>query len=87
MTPVQSVRVQPDDLTLTDHLCKDPTTELYSEFTWGQGGGWLDFTHIFFFFFFFFSACTCGILEVPRLGVKSELQLPAYATATAMRDP
>ena len=25
-------------------------------------------------------------MEVPRLGVKSELQLPAYATATAMPD-
>ena len=26
-------------------------------------------------------------MEVPRLTVKSELQLPAYATATAMWDP
>ena len=26
-------------------------------------------------------------MEVPRLGVKSELQLLAYATATATRDP
>ena len=26
-------------------------------------------------------------MEVPRLGVKSELQLPAYITATATRDP
>ena len=25
-------------------------------------------------------------MEVPRLGVKSELQLPAYAAATAMYD-
>ena len=25
-------------------------------------------------------------MEIPRLGVKSELQLPAYATATAMQD-
>ena len=25
-------------------------------------------------------------MEVPRLGVKTELQLPAYATATAMQD-
>ena len=24
--------------------------------------------------------------EVPRLGVESDLQLPAYTTATAMRD-
>ena len=26
-------------------------------------------------------------MEIPRLGVKSELQVPAYTTATAMRDP
>ena len=26
-------------------------------------------------------------MEVPRLGVESELQLPAYATATATGDP
>ena len=28
-----------------------------------------------------------GHMEVPRLGVESELQLPAYATATATREP
>jgi len=26
-------------------------------------------------------------MEVPRLGVESELQLPAYATAIATQDP
>ena len=26
-------------------------------------------------------------MEGPRLGIESELQLPAYATATAMQDP
>ena len=26
-------------------------------------------------------------MEVPRLGVESELQLPAYTTATAIQDP
>ena len=38
--------------------------------------------------------CFCFVLgphlwhmEVPRLGVTSELQLPAYTTATAMPDP
>ena len=46
------------------------------------------FPLVTFFFFFFF-----GFLgphpwhEVPSLGVESELQLPAYATATAMPDP
>ena len=29
---------------------------------------------------------TCDIMEVPRLRVESKLQLPAYTTATAMRD-
>ena len=28
-----------------------------------------------------------SMVEIPRLGVESELQLPAYATATAMQDP
>ena len=28
-----------------------------------------------------------GHMEAPRLGVKSELQLLAYTTATAMQDP
>ena len=36
----------------------------------------------FSFFFFVFLGP-----HVPRLGVKSELQLPAYATTTAMWDP
>ena len=42
-----------------------------------------------FFFFFFF--CSLGphpqYMEIPRLGVELELQLPAYTTATAMPDP
>ena len=39
----------------------------------------------FFFFFFFFKATPA--MEVPRLGVESQLQLLAYTTATAMQDP
>ena len=44
------------------------------------------------FFFFFFSSLEShpGVwrhLEVPRLGVKSEPQLPVYTTATATWDP
>jgi len=34
------------------------------------------------FFFFFFSRLYPPHMEVPRLGVESELQLPAYTTAT-----
>ena len=43
------------------------------------------------FFFFFFLNCFLQphlqCMDVPRLGVQSELQLPAYTTATAMQDP
>ena len=39
---------------------------------------------------FFWGGCFLGLhsrhMEVPRLGVELELQLPAYATAIAMRD-
>ena len=41
----------------------------------------------FFFFFFFFLGPHPQHLEVLRLEVKLELQLPAYTTATAMPDP
>jgi len=42
----------------------------------------------FFFFFlsFVFLGPHLGHIEVPRLGVQWELQLPAYSTATAMQD-
>ena len=44
----------------------------------------------FFFFFFFWSFVLLGPhsqrMEVPRLGVELELQLPAYTTATATPD-
>ena len=38
-------------------------------------------------FFFFFLRLHLQHLEVPRLGAESELQLPAYSTATAMPNP
>jgi len=41
----------------------------------------------FFFFFFCFLGPCLRHMEVSRLGIKSELQLTAYATATAMQDP
>ena len=41
--------------------------------------------------FAFLFVCFLGLhlrhVKVPRLGVKSELPLPAYTTATATRDP
>ena len=42
-------------------------------------------SHIFFFFFVL--GMHLRIMKVPRLGIRSELQLPAYATATATQDP
>ena len=39
-----------------------------------------------FIFFFFFLGPHTRHMEVLRLGGKSDLQLPAYATATAMQD-
>ena len=37
--------------------------------------------------FFFFSQLHQRHMEIPRIGVKSEPQSPAYATATATLDP
>ena len=39
------------------------------------------------YLFFFFLGPYPWHMEVPRLGVKSELEMPAYATATPMLDP
>ena len=40
-----------------------------------------------FFFFFAFLGPHLQHMEIPRLGVQLELQLPAYTTATATQDP
>ena len=40
-----------------------------------------------FFFFFLFFVLHSWHMEVPRLGVESELQMLAYTTATATPDP
>ena len=42
---------------------------------------------LFFFFFFVFLGLHSWHIEFPRLGIKSEIQLPGYATATTMQDP
>ena len=42
--------------------------------------------YIYFYFFIFFLGLHLQYMEVPRLGVKFELQLPAYTTATATPD-
>ena len=45
------------------------------------------FEEAYLFFFFRFLGPHPWHIEVPRLGVESELQVPAEATATATRDP
>ena len=45
------------------------------------------FSFLSLFFFFFFLGLHPWHMEIPRLGVKSELQLPTYITATAVQDP
>ena len=42
---------------------------------------------LFIYLFFAFPGLHPWHMEIPRLGVKFELQLPAYATATAILDP
>ena len=40
-----------------------------------------------FFFLFVFLGLHPQLMELPMLGVESELQLSAYTTATAVQDP
>ena len=40
-----------------------------------------------FIFYLFFLGPHSWHMEVPRLGIKPELQLPVYTTTTAMPDP
>ena len=46
----------------------------------------LCFTYLLTYLLCFFLGPHLWHVEVPRLGVKAELQLPAYATAPAMQD-
>ena len=54
-----------------------PTLRLVPAQAHPAGGGW----------FFRFLGLHPRHMEIPRLGVKAELQLPASATATATPDP
>ena len=62
-----------------------PTVSSPGPFPSGLGGE--DALSKRFFFFFFSFLLFTAAPEVPRLGVRSELQPPAYITATAMQDP
>ena len=63
--------------TLLSHLKKNILSKHLSSFR---------FSFFSFFFFLFFLGPHLQHMEVPRLGVESELLLLAYTTATAMRD-
>ena len=69
---------------LLDTCTKEP------ESPWGQTVSVHKLDNCFFTFFFFLSFCLLELhlwhMEVLRLGVKAELQLPTYTTATAMPD-
>ena len=58
-----------------------------------EAGGWVSLSGrdgwliLFIYLSFVFLGLHLQHLVVPRLGVLSELQLPAYTTATAMWDP
>ena len=52
-----------------------------------HGQEWLCLLGVVFVLFVGFKGLHLRHMEVPRLGVKLELQLPAYTTATAAQDP
>ena len=61
-------------------------------YRWVNKWKWLKVLQFFFFFFwhlfiYLFLGLNSWHMEVPRLGVEWELQLPAYTIATAMQDP
>ena len=47
---------------------------------------WIEYFFILFIYFVFLGPHSWH-MEIPRLGVKSELQLPAYTAATETWDP
>ena len=57
---------------------KDPTNSAYPAFP--------RLSFYFYLFIYLFLGMHLQHMEIPRLGVKSELQLQAYTTATAMLD-
>ena len=54
---------------------------------WGWGWQTEFNTQLFFVLFCFFLGLNLWHMEVPRLVVELELQLPVYTTATAVWDP
>ena len=66
--------------------CRKGRTELWAGVFWGN----VDFLHsdgVSQELSISISTCHSQHMEIPRLGVELELQLPAYTTATATPDP
>ena len=59
---------------------------LLKNHSWEFFCGWAVKDLVFFGFVFFFLGPQVQYVEIPNLGVKSKLQLPAYTKATAMWD-
>ena len=59
---------------------------LFLSYSPGKGQTWLN-PILYYFFLFLILGPHLQHLEVPRLGVESELQQPAHTTATATEDP
>ena len=69
----------PDDIVCGDRfLDKIPKVQSMKEITEKLG--------FFIFLFFVFLGPHLWYMELPRLGVESELQLPAYTTAIALQE-
>ena len=68
---------------ITDFVFHSLTAPILPPHVFGGGSSWL----LLLFFIIFFLGPHLWYMEVPRLGVQSELQLPVYTTATAMPDP
>ena len=64
-----------------------PSDSILCLYKWFFSSFFLSFFSFLFLSFFFFLGLHPWHMEVPRLGFKSELQLPAYTTATITQDP
>ena len=76
------------------HLSSILNEPLREREPWPWGGGWSDQLpkviareRLLFFIYLFFLGLHPQHIDVPRLGVEAEVQLPAYATVTATSDP
>ena len=80
---LQGLRISQGDLECSPWLPQAPVSPTNAGFLLGKQCHCSFLALLLFFFFLWLYLLH---VEVPRLGFKSELQLPAYATATAIPD-